>query len=131
MAPHEEFLELCAAATAGELTGEEQAKLETHLSSCAECRRTMAEYEAASQRMVAAAASAVDDKEPEQDPDWSVDDAEKAFFKRLESEDRRLRNDLPVDRDSEKIGQRFIYRPSQSRWREVWMSLAAVVVLGL
>jgi hypothetical protein len=131
MAPHEEFLELCAAATAGELTADEQSKLEAHLSSCPECRKAMAEYEAASQRMIATAASSVEEKEAQSDADWSLEEAEQAFFKRLETEDK-LRRESPEDRrEVAKIGQRFTYRPSQLRWREVWMSLAAVVVLGL
>jgi len=36
MTPHEEFLELCAAATAGELNPDEQANLDAHLADCAE-----------------------------------------------------------------------------------------------
>ena len=31
MVPHEEFLELCAAATAGELSIDEEARLDAHL----------------------------------------------------------------------------------------------------
>ena len=38
MSPHEEFLELCAASTAGELTNEERRKLDEHLLDCAACR---------------------------------------------------------------------------------------------
>jgi Putative zinc-finger len=47
MAPHEEFLKLCAAASANELTPDERAKLDAHLESCAECQRMMKEYEVA------------------------------------------------------------------------------------
>jgi hypothetical protein len=32
MSPHEEFLELCAVSTSGELTEEERRKLDEHLS---------------------------------------------------------------------------------------------------
>ena len=46
MAPHEEFLELCALSTSGELSSEEQLKLDTHLSVCPECRQAMKEFEA-------------------------------------------------------------------------------------
>jgi hypothetical protein len=47
MGPHEEFLELCAVATSGDLTGEEQKKLRAHLARCPECRQALREFEAA------------------------------------------------------------------------------------
>lgn len=131
MDPHEEFLELCAAATAGELTADEQAKLDSHLSSCPECRKAIAEYEVASRRMAASAPSELDGKEPARDVNWSVENAEKAFFQRLETEDRLRKSSPETQADTANIGRRFTYRPSQFRWREVWMSLAAVVVLAL
>ena len=53
MGLHEEFVELCAAATAGELNVEEQARLDAHLATCAECRLAMSEYEATTRATVA------------------------------------------------------------------------------
>ena len=47
MAPHDEFLELCAVSTSGELSTEETSKLEAHLAGCAECRQALQEFEAA------------------------------------------------------------------------------------
>ena len=47
MAPHDEFLELCAVSTSGELSEQETTKLETHLAGCAECRQALQEFEAA------------------------------------------------------------------------------------
>ena len=47
MGPHEEFLELCAVSTSGDLTQEEQKKLQVHLAGCAECRQALREFEAA------------------------------------------------------------------------------------
>ena len=57
MDSHEEFLELCAAATAGELNADEQTRLDAHLAACAECRRALSEYEAASRTAAIALAS--------------------------------------------------------------------------
>lgn len=46
MRPHEQFLELCAVATSGELADEEQRRLRDHLAGCAECRQALREFEA-------------------------------------------------------------------------------------
>src|SRR5258708_16054978 len=44
--PHEEYLELAAISTAGDLTDAEQAKLRDHLTICADCRQALQEFEA-------------------------------------------------------------------------------------
>ena len=119
MASHEEYLELCAAATAGELTAEERVKLDAHLASCSECRSAMQEYQAATFHGIAAAAAEFAGEQVPQEDSWSVEDAERVFLKRLETGPAGQR------------GQRFAYRPSRMHWREVWMSLAAVVLLSL
>src|SRR5438128_3273236 len=86
MNPHEEFLELCAAATAGELNPGEQAILDAHLAECAECRRAMREFEIASRHGVAALALELAPEKAETDNSWSVEKAEEGFFKRLDKE---------------------------------------------
>ena len=86
MAPHEEFLELCAAATAGELTSGEQQRLDVHLEICLECRQTMQEYELAAQHGATALAWHFASEEAETDRAYSVTQASKAFLKRLSAE---------------------------------------------
>jgi hypothetical protein len=133
MGRHEEFLELRAAATAGELSADEQARLNAHLDACPECRQAMSEYEAAATTGVAALAEEFAPNE-RKDPDssWSVDKAEKAFFKRLEDEQgQESIKDGHDGADPAKTGERFTYRPSQIRWQEVWMPFAAAVLLAL
>lgn len=44
--PHEEFLELCAISTSGELSEEERKRLKDHLATCADCRQALREFEA-------------------------------------------------------------------------------------
>jgi anti-sigma factor RsiW len=131
MGPHEEFLELCASATAGELTAEERTKLEAHLAGCPDCRRAMREYEIAARTGVAALAPELTSKEKATDDLWSVEEAEKAFFKRLDREEAPSGKPRQVSNDEVKSGQRFTYRPSQIRWREIWMPFAAAVLLAL
>ena len=128
MVPHEEFLRLCAAATARELSPDEQTKLEAHLAECPECRQALSEYEAASKHAIAALSSNIEPKETESDSTWSVEDAEKRFLKRLRTEEVSCKGDIG---DETERGQRFGYRPLQFRWPEVWMSVAAVVILSV
>jgi len=132
MGPHEEFLELCAAATAGELSADDQAKLDAHMAVCPDCRRAKSEYEAAAIKGMAALAEeyGLNDEEGIESS-WSVGKAEEALFKRLYKEQEDS-NRVGYDRsDKAKTGQRFTYRPSQIRWREIWMPFAAAILLAL
>jgi Putative zinc-finger len=127
MPPHEEFLELCAAATADELTAEERAKLDAHLARCEDCRKAMSEYQVLAHSGVAALASELAPHEEPETEAWSSSVAEQRLFRRLDQEAEKpsaLAGEL-------KKGQRFTYRPSEIRWREVWMPFAAAVLLAL
>jgi hypothetical protein len=44
---HDEYLELCALSTAGDLTKEEERRLQAHLSACVDCRQALKEFQAA------------------------------------------------------------------------------------
>ncbi len=134
MGSHEKFLELCAAATAGELTRDERARLDAHLAICFDCRRAKREYEAAAIKGLAALAGNHDPKDQEiDDKSWSVEKAEATFFERLDREQEDSGSDrVANDPSEEKVaGRRFTYRPSQIRWREVWMPFAAAIFLAL
>src|SRR5262245_27398375 len=106
MALHEEFLELCAAATAGELSPDEQGKLDAHLVVCDDCRRALRDYENASQHAVAAVAAEFSPAEAKADGFWSVEKAERELFKRLDAEKDSATEDQSEDA---KQGQRFAY----------------------
>ncbi len=133
MGSHEEFLELCAAATAGEVSVDEQARLDAHLAGCPGCRRAMGEYEAARRTAVTALAQELAPIEGSTGDSWSVEEAEKTFFKRVDREqkDAQSATSEQGSTDELKPGRRFTYRPSQIHWREVWMTFAAAVLLAL
>ena len=86
MDSHEKYLELCAASTAGELSGEEERTLEEHLAVCASCRQAKHEFEMTVQRAVPALADDLASATAQSDTPWSVEKAEAAFFKRLKAD---------------------------------------------
>ncbi len=134
MEPHEEFLELCAVSTSGDLTEEEQKKLQAHLAGCAECRQALREFEAAVDVGVPLLASKLSPV--------SSDNFEQAQLPQKELANSRSRNsedsesleakDL-VTRNGERRGfafaGRYGYRPSQVNWTYVWMPFAACILL--
>ena len=92
----------------------------------------MREFEIASQHGVAALASKLAPEKTETDHSWSLEKAEEAFFKRLDKEaGRQTAQDDKDERTSRYRGQRFTYRPSLIRRREVWMPFAAAVLLAV
>jgi hypothetical protein len=133
MGTHEEFLQLCAIATSGDLTGEERNKLEEHLKACPSCRQAMKEYRAAADGAARAFASDCPPEETLIDHSWSVEKAETTLLERLKEESRPPQSDESDAHENldTTVGRRFTYRPSRIRWREVWMPFAACILLAL
>jgi hypothetical protein len=133
MSPHEEFLELCAASTAGELTKEERHKLDEHLLGCASCREALKQLQETVQTAVPAIAAELPQINPQPDKSWSQDKAEAALFERLSKEDRRAASrQTPKDIiDGSERSSRRAYFPSRFDWRQMWMSYAALILLFL
>jgi DNA repair exonuclease SbcCD ATPase subunit len=125
--PHNEFLELCAVSTSGQLTDEEQKRLHKHLAVCQSCREILRQYEAVANRAIPfiAAGTPSDDLEPE--PDWSLKRAENSFAKRLQEERHG-----PIEfKNANGISPPPYLRPfsSEPTWRQVWMLYAAGILL--
>src|SRR5271156_1720478 len=129
MGPHEKFLELCAAATVGDLSPDERAELDVHLAECADCRSALRDYEHVTANGIPALASELASNDESQDASWSIEDAEKKLFEKLDREHEAVPTGEASPGRQLKTGQRFTYRPSQIRWREIWMPFAAAVLL--
>jgi hypothetical protein len=136
MAPHDEFLELCAVSTSGELSEQEKTKLETHLAGCAECRRALQEFEAAVDVGVPFLASKLS-------PVLSVDSSEPFTSRQSKSEpavsldptatSRTHATDAGVASDVVQRGFAFAQRNGHGHtkvnWNFVWLPFAASILL--
>jgi hypothetical protein len=129
MGPHEKFLELCAAATAGDLSTDERIELNAHLAECADCRSALRDYEHVTANGIPALALELASNDESPDGSWSIEDAEKKLFEKLDREHEKLPAVEVSTGRQPKTGQRFTYRPSQIRWKEIWMPFAAAVLL--
>src|SRR3984885_7522233 len=133
MDSHEKYLELCAASTAGELSGEEERTLEEHLAVCASCRQARHKFEMTVQKAVPALADDLASHTGGPDASWSVEKAEAAFFKGLKADQNSnpLADDPPGKLETEPTGRRLAYRPSEIPWAELWMPFAGCVLLAI
>ena len=128
--PHEEFLELCAISTTGELSEEEEKRLRDHVEQCAECRQALKEFETVADvgvPLLSSRLSLVSSDEPQARSDGAAE----AMF---------TRGQLPLGvapKDSapleQKKGSTFAHRnvhgSSHLNWKYVWMPFAAAVLL--
>ena len=88
--PHEEFLELCAVSTSGNLTEEERKKLARHLATCAACREAAKEFENVVDNAIPALAGELSPEfareSLKEDPSFNQQAAQTSFLKRLAEE---------------------------------------------
>jgi hypothetical protein len=134
MGPHEEFLELCAVSTSGDLTKEEEKRLQAHLSGCAECRQVLKDFEAAVDVGVPLLASKLSSISPDKFVEPPLAQKELARADSANREDSEFSQAKEsVARNGEKTGfafaGRYGYRPSEINWRYVWMPFAACILL--
>ncbi len=128
--PHDEFLALCAISTSGELSREEQQRLQEHLAVCSPCRETIKQYEAVVRTILPTLALAPGSLES--DLSWSPEQAEAAFFERL-TFDEELgadRGGMNGDTASVNLG-RVPLSASRATWRNGWTLHAAGVLFSI
>ena len=130
--PHDEFLELCAVSTSGQLTQEEQKKLQEHLAVCAACRESIRQYETIVAHGIPAMAADETPGDLDPGPAWSQNKAEAALFDRIAQEKkagtvvRRNGNaDIPGP------ARRVLPFAGETTWRHVWSLYAAGVLLAI
>jgi len=128
--PHDEFLELCAASTTGELSDDERERLRRHLAVCASCREALRQYESiASDVIPTIAASEAQGIVPATTDDWSQEKAEKALFDRLAREQKGRDDRTDRRNGSSYFPNRILPFSTESTWRNVWMLYAAGILL--
>jgi hypothetical protein len=128
--PHEEFLELCAISTTGELTEEEQQKLREHLAVCSECRQALKEFEATADFGVPLLASKFS-------PAGLLEEASSTSGLQKAAETLSSAQTEKVCADADRFKQgtdsfvanRKGRRFAQVNWTYVWMPLAAALLL--
>jgi hypothetical protein len=130
--PHDEFLELCAASTSGDLTGDEQRRLREHLAICAPCREALRQYESIVSDVIPAIAASEESEPAERVNTWSQEqqeEAEKALFDRLAGEGKHPPGETGKRNGSSIFPHRILPFSSESTWRNVWMLYAAGILL--
>jgi len=124
--PHEEFLELCAISTTGELTEGEQRRLREHLAACSECRQALREFEAAADVGAPLLSAELAAENP---PVRAAEIPVPVSAPTLEGEGSESDRD-PVGHSAASIlAHRNGHHRSEVNWNYVWMPFAAAVVL--
>jgi len=135
--PHEEFLELCAVATSGNLSEGEKKKLNEHLATCAECQKAAKEFEDVADNAIPVLAEELAPEvtrgDCKEDSSFNQEAAEASFLRRLAEGKKRSRQEsgeadgwlapLVVRRSRN-------FRRSFERF-DFWLPLAAAGVLCL
>jgi DNA repair exonuclease SbcCD ATPase subunit len=133
--PHDEFLELCAVSTSGQLSEEEQSRLREHLAICPECREALRAYESVVHDTIPAIGAeqaSGQSSRIDPGPSWSQSKAEKAFFERLAKEAKEPKQESPGAEKKNGVPaglRRILPIAPESTWRHVWMLYAAGILL--
>lgn len=121
---HEEYLELCALSTSGDLKQDELSRLDAHLAICSSCREAKREYEMLADSVLPGMVA----QEATGGRSWPAKESEDEFLRRLEAETKNPESEEQGTEDPDRA-------PSlvglESTWRGVWGLYAAGVVLTI
>ena len=133
MEPHDEFLELCALSTSGDLTEEERKELEAHLAECTECRVALREFEAAVDVGVPLLASKLADRPTGQSASAYAAAIEPAWSKFAAGDGRLAEANSPIESGKRvfAFAHRNGHRLTHVNWSYVWLPFAACVLLSV
>ncbi len=125
---HDEFVELSALSTSGELSAEELRRLAEHLAICSSCRERQRQYDSVVSQVIPKLAP--DLQVAEGDSSWSEERAEASLFERIADQERVDPDRGGADGKSiPKAVGRVPLSATQSSWRNVWMLCAAGLLL--
>jgi hypothetical protein len=129
--PHDEFLELCAISTSGQLSEEDQRRLQEHLAVCSSCREALQQYEAIIRHAIPAMAAEEISENLEAGPRWSENEAESALLDRIAREEGKsgIERNGPIQPHRQNSARRVLAPASAAAWRSVWALYAAGILL--
>ena len=129
--PHDEFLELCAVSTSGQLSEEDQRRLQEHLAVCSSCRDALQQYEAIIRHAIPAMGAEETPEHLEAGGDWSEKQAESTLFARIARDEGGggIERIGPIPPHRETSSRRVLAPESAAAWRSVWALYAAGILL--
>jgi hypothetical protein len=129
--PHDEFLELCAVSTSGQLSEEDQRRLQEHLAVCSSCRDALQQYEAIIRHAIPAMGAEETPEHLEAGGAWSEKLAESALFERLARQEGGggIERNGPIPPHRETSSRRVLAPESAAAWRSVWTLYAAGILI--
>ena len=127
--PHDEFLELCAVSTSGQLSEAEHKRLQEHLATCQPCREALKQFEAVVGHAIPAIGANELSESSGSGPSWSQEQAEKGFFERLAREEKGQASKRENPNAISAGPHRGLPFASDSSWRDLWILCAAGILL--
>lgn len=129
--PHDEFLELCAISTSGQLSEEDQRRLQEHFAVCSSCRDALQQYEAIIRHAIPAMGAEETPEHSEAGGAWSEKQAESILFERIARDEGggETGPDRPIPPHRETSSRRVLAPESAAAWRSVWALYAAGILL--